>query len=148
MNLQDLAHRLVRPSHAVMANCMIRIRVDILDRLWSNAPDYIPVGQGKDPVRGNAAYDFINAQLREKHPRVYAPTVLHKEGRTWFEDGTHRFLVFRSGGVETIDVATPRSTKNRLVSMGLVEKSIFQMFDIWDKATPPPEKDIIARAVA
>jgi hypothetical protein len=135
MTMQELAHRLVRPDHAVFANCMVRMGVGTIDRLWKE-DEHIPEGEFNNEEVGVRARTFLEEACVSKNPFVYAPILFFDGSTVRFGDGNHRFVVFRDEGVKSIDVATTATMRGMLWDAKLIDAMIWQMWKEQQQTTP------------
>ena len=136
MTMQELAHRLVRPDYAIMASCLVRMKVSVIDELWVR-DEYIRHGKFRDDATGNRCHTFLNQERKKKFPFVYSPILFYEQGSVRFEDGNHRFVVLRDAGVASVDVATTATMRMALNDKSLLEAMLWQ---VWDKQTEIPQK--------
>ncbi|MGA4422861.1 hypothetical protein ACI2UY_22235 [Ralstonia nicotianae] len=78
--------------------------VDLLDRAWSNASDY--VGRGGVGSDQAEKYERVGSFLRQNvgHLGIYVPTVSLENGNVEFTDGRHRFAWLRDHGLRALPV--------------------------------------------
>lgn len=83
---------------------VIWTEVDLLDRAWRNAADYVgPGGVGSDQA---GKYEFVGNFLRQYAGQLplYVPTVSIDNGEVEFTDGRHRFAWLRDHGLQALPV--------------------------------------------
>lgn len=78
--------------------------VDLLDRVWRSASDYVgPGGAGSNQA---GKYEIVGKFLRQHAGRLrfFVPSVGLEHGEVIFTDGRHRFAWLRDHGLQALPV--------------------------------------------